>query len=447
MLSMDWIRDNPELVRAAAERKGIEADVPALLASDERRRALLRRVEALRQARNERSRLVGTRLREGRTAEAEAAKREVERVRDELGELEKALADAERDWRERLLRVPNVASPDTPIGASDEDNAEVERRGDVPEFPFAPRDHVAIGELHGMIDLARGVKTAGSRWYYLRGAGALLHRAVQQGALDVLLERGFTPMDVPLMARAEAFTNTGFYPGGEAQTYRLDGDGLTLIGTSEVPLVNYYAGEIVDARRPIKLAAASYCFRSEAGSAGRDVRGLYRVHQFAKVEQVVLCEADPALAEALLQEITDNAKRILELLELPYRVVAVCTGDMSPKTYKQYDLETWMPSRGTYGETHSSSLLLDFQARRADIRYRDGRGNLRYCYTLNNTAIASPRILIPLLENHQREDGSVTIPKALRPYMYGLERLTPDTSAPIAPRVPTGAPRVSPDES
>ena len=276
-----------------------------------------------------------------------------------------------------------------------------------------------------MIDIPRGVKTAGARNYYLSGAGVLLHRAVQQLAMDLLAAKGFTLLEVPLMVRAEALVNTGFFPLGADQTYRMAEDDRWLVGTAEVPLVAYYDREIVDLTQPIKLAAASLCFRSEVGSAGRDVHGLYRVHQFSKVEQVVLCENSLELSEQLFQEITQNAEELLQLLELPYRVMAVCTGDMSQKTYKQYDIETWMPSRGAYGETHSSSQLLDFQARRSNIRFKDRDGKLQYCYTLNNTMVASPRILIPLLENHQEEDGSIQIPQALRKYMNGLERLTP----------------------
>lgn len=223
--------------------------------------------------------------------------------------------------------------------------------------------------------------------------------------------------------------NTGYFPAGTDSAYRIDGENRWLIGTSEVPLVAYYDNEIVDVAEPIRLTAATACFRSEVGSAGRDVHGLYRVHQFAKVEQVVFCEADPARSEAMLHEITANAEQLLQLLELPYRVVAVCTGDMSQKNVKQFDIETWMPSRQAYGETHSSSNVHDFQARRSNIRYRDAEGKLRYCHTLNNTAVATPRILIPLLENHQLEDGSIYIPPALRPYMNGLETL----QAPIVP--------------
>ncbi|MMZ62679.1 Serine--tRNA ligase [compost metagenome] len=220
--------------------------------------------------------------------------------------------------------------------------------------------------------------------------------------------------------------NTGFFPLGADQAYRIQGEDLWLAGTSEVPLISFFQNEVVDVSEPIKLAAVSTCFRNEVGSAGRDVRGLYRVHQFSKVEMVIVCRPDPAVSESLHQEITRHAERLLELLELPYRVMAVCAGDMSQKTYKQYDIETWMPSRGAYGETHSSSNLHGFQARRSNIRCRNGAGKLEYCHTLNNTAVASPRILIPLLENHQREDGSIHIPQALRKYMAGMDILKPN---------------------
>ncbi|MNV58513.1 Serine--tRNA ligase [compost metagenome] len=251
----------------------------------------------------------------------------------------------------------------------------------------------------------------------------MLHLAVQRLALDVLTARGFTVMDVPVIVRPEALERTGFFPGGMDQTYELSGDNRWLVGTSEVSLVSLYSDEIVELDTPMRLAGMSTCFRREVGSAGRDVRGLYRVHQFSKIEQVILCRNDEGVSDHMLHEILANAEHILQLLELPYRVMAVCTGDMSLKTHKQYDIETWMPSRGAYGETHSASNLLDFQARRSGIRYRDADGRLQYCHTLNNTAVATPRILIPLLENHQQEDGSIYIPQALRKYMDGLERL------------------------
>ncbi|WP_214626728.1 serine--tRNA ligase [Paenibacillus agaridevorans] len=423
MLDMKWIREHAAEVQRTADLKGIKLSIAELLEADDARKKAQGETDGLRERRNKLSESIGGWMRGGNRDEAERGRAEVREINGRIGELERKLEEVLLAVENLAERVPNIVSPDTPIGQSDEDNVELKRVGEPPVFDFEWRDHMALAELHGLVDVKRGVKTAGSRHYYLTGTGVLLHRAVQQMALDLLVERGFTPLDVPLMARAEAMKGTGFFPQGEDQTYRIAEEERYLVGTSEVPLVMFYAGEIVDVDQPIKLAAASMCFRSEVGSAGRDVHGLYRVHQFAKVEQVVICQADAEHSEAMLQEITGHAETVLRMLELPYRQMAVCTGDMSQKTYKQYDLETWMPSRGAYGETHSSSNLLDFQARRSNIRYRDEEGTLRYCHTLNNTAVASPRILIPLLENHQREDGSIYLPEALRPYMGGRAEL------------------------
>ncbi|MCM3703764.1 serine--tRNA ligase [Paenibacillus macerans] len=425
MLDIKWIREHQEQVQLIAKQKGIDLSIPELLRRDDQRRALLLEVERLRQERNRLTRRIQEFIRERAEEEAETCKREVKKLNRRLTGLEHELQEAEQEYRELMLLVPNPASPDTPIGLSDQDNVEIKRTGEPPAFDFEPRDHVALGELHRLIDIPRGVKTAGSRNYYLTGMGVLLHRAVQQLAVDLLVGKGFTLLEVPLMVRPAAMYNTGFFPLGQDQSYRITEEDRWLVGTSEVPLVSYFEDEIVDVARPLKLAAASLCFRNEVGSAGKDVHGLYRVRQFAKVEQVILCQNDPAVSEQLFQEITENAEELLRLLELPYRVMAVCSGDMSQKTYKQYDIETWMPSRASYGETHSSSQLLDFQARRSNIRFKDHSGKLQYCYTLNNTAVASPRILIPLLENHQKEDGSVRIPRALRKYLNGLEQLAP----------------------
>lgn len=425
MLDMNWIREHREEVQRAADGKGIRLSVGELLAADERRRRLLKEVEQLRHARNELSREAGIAMRAGDDERAEEAKRRARGINERLAALEVQEAEAKRQVHELMLLVPNIVSPDTPDGASDADNIEIRRVGEPPVFDYKPLDHVELGVLHDMIDMPRGVKMAGSRSYVLKGAAAWLHRAVQQLALDHLAAKGFTLLEVPVAVRGEAFEAAGFFPLGKDQVYGITGENLWLAGTAEVPLVSLYSGETIDLAEPMRLAAASACFRSEVGSAGRDVHGLYRVHQFAKVEQVVLCRADPELAEKLLQDITANAEEILQMLELPYRVVAVCIGDMAQKTYKQFDIETWMPGRGAYGETHSSSCLLDFQARRANIRYRDADGIARFAYTLNNTAVATPRILIPLLENHQQPDGSIRIPKALRPYMQGRERLEP----------------------
>lgn len=425
MLDMKFIRANVEFIQWVANQKKIDVNVEELMALDDTRLALLPEIEDLRSQRNQASAQIATWLQFGQAEEAETGKTCVRAINRALAGLEESFKDTMARLHEMMLLVPNVVSPDTPVGESDADNVELKRVGAIPAFDFAPRDHAALAQDLGILDVGRAVKIAGSRAYILKDAGLRLHRAVQQLALDVLASRGFTLMEVPVFAQTEALVNTGFFPTGRDQTYQLRADDKWLVGTAEVPLISYFANEVVDVEQPLRLAAVSPCFRREVGSAGRDVHGLYRVHQFAKVEQVVLCQNHVETSLAIFDELTRNAEDVLQLLELPYRVVAVCTGDLSQKNYKQVDIETWMPSRHSYGETHSSSVLLDFQARRSNIRYRDSRGQLRFCHTLNNTAIATPRILIPLLENHQRADGSIYIPKALRQYMGDVEEITP----------------------
>jgi len=424
MLDIKFIREQAELIQRVANNKGIPFEVQELLQVDTRRRALTVQVEQWRSERNKGSAEITTMLRNKLHEEAELKKQEIAERLQQLKQAEAELKLVNEQFNTLMLAVPNIVSPDTPIGASDQDNVEVRRCGEVPAFHFEPLSHVELGERLGLIDLQRGVKVGGSRHYILQNNGLLLHRAVQQLALDLLVEKGYTLLDVPVMVKEQMLEATGYFPANRDQTYRINDGESWLAGTAEVPLVALYGEETLTLEQPLKLGAATPCFRSEVGSAGRDVHGLYRVHQFSKVEQVIICQADAELSELLLQLIVANAEEILQLLELPYRVVAVCTGDMSQKTYKQYDIETWMPSRGSYGETHSASNLHDFQARRARIRYRDQDGELRYAHTLNNTMVASPRILIPLLENHQQEDGSIYVPLALRPYMRGLEKLT-----------------------
>lgn len=423
MLDMNWIRENEDIVRKTAEWKRLKFPLEELLEWDDRRRLARRETEQRRAERNALTKEVERLLRQGDAEGGERVKEQVRGIGSELALLEAELAEAERRCGELLLEAPNPVSADTPIGPDDSANVELRRHGTLPVFGFRARDHVELGELHDILDLPRGVKAGGPRSYVLKGAGLLLHLAVQRLALDVLMQRGFSVMDVPVIVRPEALERTGFFPGGRDQTYELTGEKRWLAGTSEVSLVSLYSDEILELDQPLRLAGMSACFRREVGSAGRDVRGLYRVHQFSKIEQVVMCKNDPAESEQMLQEILGNAEHILQLLELPYRVVAVCSGDMAMKTHKQYDIETWMPGREAYGETHSASNLLDFQARRSGIRYRDEDGRLQYCHTLNNTAVATPRILIPLLENHQQEDGSIYIPQALQPYMGGVERI------------------------
>ncbi|QHW34558.1 serine--tRNA ligase [Paenibacillus rhizovicinus] len=426
MLEIGLVRERAADIQEAADRKGIALSIAELLSVDDRRRALKRETEELRASRNRSSKAVEGLMREGKQEEAEQEKRQAAAQLAMLKQAEEQFREVEQIFNVLMLQVPNLISPDTPQGASDRDNVEVRREGRPPEFAFEPRSHVQLGESLGIVDIPRGVKIGGTRQYVLKNGGLQLHRAVQQLALDLLLNKGYELLDVPVMVKEGTMISTGYFPGNRDQSYGIQGEDKWLAGTSEVPLVSYYGGEIVDLSAPKRLGAVSACFRSEVGSAGRDVQGLYRVHQFAKVEQVVICKAD--LPEALdhLERMTANSEELLRLLELPYRVVAVCSGDLSQKNYKQYDIETWMPSRESYGETHSASLLLDFQARRSNIRYRDEDGRLRHAYTLNNTMVATPRILIPLLENHQRQDGSIYIPPALRPYMRGIDMLGPD---------------------
>ncbi|MHB1682539.1 MAG: serine--tRNA ligase [Bacilli bacterium] len=392
MLDIQFIRENPELLQQVARRKGIDISIEELLSVDRQKLRLLQQTEQLRQQRNRLSKLIPELEAHNQADEIVQTKEQVRQINMELQQIESQRTVIEHAFETLMLLVPNVVSPDTPIGATDADNVEIRRVGEPTAFDFAPKDHVALAETLKLLDISRGIKVAGTRGYFLRDAGLYLHRAVQQLALDLLANRGFTVMDVPLLVREETLLHTGFFPTGQEQTYKLENEQKWLVGTSEVPLVSYYSNEIIDVTEPIRLAAVSYSFRREVGSAGRDVRGLYRVHQFAKVEQVVICRNDRDVSE-----------------------------------HKQYDIETWMPSRGNYGETHSSSIVLDFQARRSNIRYRDANGRLQFCHTLNNTAVATPRILIPLLENHQRADGSIHIPKALRPYMNGREELNPAT--------------------
>ncbi|MFU8805680.1 MAG: serine--tRNA ligase, partial [Bradymonadaceae bacterium] len=322
------------------------------------------------------------------------------------------------------LMVPNVALDEVPIGETDEDNVVVRLFGEPRKFDFEPRDHESLGTHLDIIDKERAIKFAGSRSYLLKGAGALLELAVMRLAMDLMVERGFTPVLGPLMLNEIAMTGTGFFPYGRDDTYHLEKDDKFLIGTSEVYLVSIHRDEILElSELPKFYTGQSSCFRREAGSAGKDTRGIFRVHQFTKVEQVAICEADPDLSREIHEQLLSNSETLMQRLELPHRVALACTGEIGLGQVLKHEIETWMPSRDTYSETHSCSSLYDYQARRSGIRYRDAEGKIQYCYTLNNTLAASPRILIPILEHYQNEDGSVTVPEVLRPYMYGMEKI------------------------
>ncbi len=419
MLDPKFVRDNLEAITIAAKNKRFEFDPKLFAELYEKRSKYIKETEALRSQRNEGSDAV---KKAKSKEEREQLVTKMRQMGPLLEEAEKVLREVEKDFEKLLLTIPSIPSIDTPIGVSDADNVEIKKVGEPPRFEFKPKDHIELSKNLGIIDFERGAAIAGSRSYFLLGTGAELERAVHSLALDLLKSRGYKQMSVPILVRSSAMEGTGYLPGGAEQAYYIEKDDLWLVGTSEVPLASYYQSEILDAAQlPVKMCAWSTCFRREAGAAGKDTKGLYRVHQFQKIEQVIICEPSIEKSDFLHSELLKNAEDLLQLLELPYRIVKVCTGDLGQGQVKKNDIETWMPSRNSYGETHSCSSFYDYQARRLKIRTRDKNGKTQFCYTLNNTAVATPRVLIPLIENHQTQDGRIRIPKALQKYMCGAE--------------------------
>jgi len=421
MLDLKFIRANPELVKEGARKKRVTCDVDRLLALDEERRALGQKVDDLRARQRSAGKEMGKATPEQRARILEdqtVLKEELKGQEARLGELEKEITALQ-------LCVPNVPAAEVPEGVSDADNVELERVGTPRAFDFEPRDHIALGEAQDWIDVDAGARLAGSRNYVLKGDLALLEDAVLRLAMDHMLAKGFVPLSVPTLVRYEPLLGTGYFPGGGEQTYRTDArDELYLVGTAEVPVTALHAGEILEEKDLPKLyVARSACYRREAGTYGKDTRGIYRVHQFQKVEQVVIDVADEARSLEHHKAILRNSEEVLRMCELAYRVVNVCGGDLGVPHVQKFDIETWMPSRKGYGETHSASRFHDYQARRLNLRYRGADGKVRTCFTLNNTVAASTRMLIALLENHQEADGTVRLPAALRPYMGGRERI------------------------
>jgi len=423
MIDIKQIRDNPDLYIQAAKNKRIGADISRLLEIDGRLRDIKARLQEIATEKNR----VGKSIPKLSGPEKEAALANLASLKPQEERLEQETKTLQPQFDALLLEVPQPADPDVPVGKDDTENVEVRREGEVRPFDFEPKDHVQLGHALDMIDIERGVKLAGTRNYFLKGDGALLHWAVLRFAVDFMVQRDYTPMAVPLLMRDEAMRGTGYYPGSEEQTYRMERDELNLVGTAEVPLTAYRMGEILQEEElPLKSVGLSSCFRREAGAAGKDTYGLYRIHQFDKVEQVVVCRNDVEESNKYHAEILANSEGMMKALGLPYRVVVVCTGDLGRGQAKKYDIEAWMPSRKSYSETHSASKFHEFQARRMNLRYKDSKTKKNvYCHTLNNTVIASPRILIPLMEMYQNADGSITIPQALRPYMGGRETITP----------------------
>lgn len=458
MIDLKALRENPDRFRQGARDKAIDVDVDALVQLDERRRVLMTDLETRRAEQNRLGKETGPQIGKlkgqlksatgPQRDELEATLRDLESrpsaLKAEIQRFERELAEIEPSFNELWLKVPTPPAADVPKGAGPDENREL-RRWSPPGFEpgtpfsaqrgFAPKSHLELVRDLRLADFERGVKIAGTRQYVLTGMGMRLHSAVLRCAFDTMVQRhGFTPVSVPVVVREECMLGTGFFPAGREQAYHIEesrrgaGHDLFLTGTGEVGLMGLHADEIVDAATlPLKYTTVSTCFRREAGAAGKDTAGLYRIHQFDKVEQVVICRADDAEQRTWHRAMIGYVEALLQSLGLPYRLMQCCTGDLGFKNEDMVDIECWMPGRGddgadgrptgAYGETHSASRLGDFQCRRLNLRYRDDAGRNVVCYSLNNTVIASPRILIPLLEMHQNADGSVTVPPVLRPYL------------------------------
>lgn len=433
MIDLDLLRQNPELFESACKVKNVKVDVRSFLKLDEKRRASIAEIQTMQAERNAVSKTVPT-LKD--KAEKEKVISNMKKLADELKTAEAALEPLEKEWTALALQLPSPPLPQVPVGKDDTQNVEIRKEGNIPSFDFPTLDHIALGTSLDIVDIPRAVKIAGARTYFLKGDGVRLEMAIMAFTLDSLVKKGYTAFLPPLMVHHEAMVGTSYFPGGEEQAYaigvqkerggQIESDEAYLIGTSEVSVTSYHKDELLESETlPRRYCGISPCFRREAGTYGKDTHGLYRIHQFQKVEQVILCENDPATSAAMHKEILQNAEDILKALELPYRVVDVCTGDMGRGQVYKNDIETWMPSRKGYGETHSCSTFYDFQTRRLNIKYKDKDGTKKFCHSLNNTCIASPRILIPILEIYQNKDGSVTIPEVLRPYMGGQKVIVP----------------------
>jgi len=420
MLGMDFIKANRETVERAIAQKGVDLDLDVLLGLETETRALKTRIDELRASRN----AISAKFKDAKPEEKAALGAEAKAAGAKAGELESQLGEKDAALKALMLKLPGIPYAGAPVGPDESFNEVIRTEGEPPKFGFEPLDHVALIEKNDWADLSRIVQVSGSRTYCLKGRLAILEMKLMAYAMDKIAAAGFTAITVPAIAREQAFLNQGQFPGHVEETYALPNDDAYLAGTAEVALTSLHSGEIVEnAKLPILYAGYSPCFRREAGSAGKDVRGLLRVHQFLKVEQWVMCEADEAQSASWHAKLLELAESLLKDLEIPYQVIETSTGDMGLGKYRMNDIESWVPSLGKYRETHSCSTLHDWQARRANLRYRDADGKVRFAHTLNNTALASPRILVPLLENHQTENGQVRLPKALRELMGGDEYL------------------------
>jgi seryl-tRNA synthetase len=419
MLDRRFIRSNPDAVKQAVRAKGLDLDVDELLDVDQRVRKLTTELDEA-QAQRKSSAKEFAKADENRRAELRGQHKELE---SRLSQLREELSEASAQLQELLLRTPTIPWEGAPLG-DESANVTIRSWGQRPEFDFTPLDHVELLEKRDWAEFARARKVAGERAYALKKEAVLLERALHSYALDVLLDQDFTVISVPSLVTEMPLVGTGQFPGHREETYAIPADDLYLAGTAEVALVGLHSGEILDKKQlPVRYAGISPCFRREIGSAGRDVRGLLRVHQFEKVEQFVICLADDAESDRWHTELLETAERLVQGLGLAYQVLEIATGDMGAGKYRMNDIETWFPSLQHYRETHSCSSLHDWQARRANLRYRDTDNTIRFAYTLNNTAIATPRLLAALLENQQTATGEIQVPEVLRPYLGGRELL------------------------
>ncbi len=423
MLDLAFIRENGDRVKAALAKRDSDAPIDTILQLDSDRRASLVEVEGLKKERNEKSKTIGQLIKEG--GDVQARKDEVKRIGARIGEIEATLETIETRLQEAMFEVPNITHESVPVGGNEEANLEVATWGDKRDFDFEPQAHWDLGTNLGILDFERAAKISGARFALYFGDAARLERALIQFMLDLhTKEHGYIETIPPFLVNRDALIGTGQLPKFEEDLFKTDGHDLYLIPTAEVPLTNIHAGEILPAERlPLAYCAYTPCFRSEAGSYGKDVRGLIRQHQFNKVELVRF--AHPSSSYDELETLTRHAETVLERLELPYRRVVLCTGDTSFTSAKTYDLEVWLPAQRVYREISSCSNFEAFQARRAKIRYREGKGDKpRPLHTLNGSGLAVGRTLVAILENYQQADGSVEIPAVLKPYLGGQERIS-----------------------
>ncbi len=422
MLDIKRIREEPDAVRRGLASRGADTGIiDKVLDLDKKRRELLTETETLKSERNKVSKEIGFLKKKGQdTSQTEIAMRE---VGEKIAQLDKQVKETDDGLVELMITIPNVPHSSTPVGSDDSKNVIVKEHGAPLVFPFKPLGHVELGEKLGILDFARGVKLAGSGFPLFVGLGARLERALIQFMLDVHVnEHGYTEVSTPFLCSSAAMTGTGQLPKMAQDMYHLKEDDLYLIPTAEVPVTNFYREEIIDKPLPIRLTAYSPCWRREAGAAGKDTRGLIRVHQFDKVEMVKFVEPETSYEE--LQILLQNAEDIIQRLGLAYRVKELCTGDISFASAKCYDIELWAPAYEMWLEVSSCSNFEDFQARRAAIRYRDKNGKTRFVHTMNASGVALPRLMIAILENGQQADGSVVLPDAIVPYMGGIKKIT-----------------------